>query len=339
MTFGETPVADAAGAILAHKLYDAAGKLVFNKGHLLRESDLAALRRLGLERVIVMRLSDADLHEDEAARRIGLAVAGENVKWRTPGVGRANITAEVRGIAHVNVPHLEKINNIHDGITIATLRQYSLVDAGDMIALVKVVPFGVPLARVIDVERIAATGAVLRVAPLKAKRVALIVSGAGSDARTAFAQLHGAGAPTHRKLGQRSFCRRCMCRTKPAEIAAAIRDFCDMPTSSSRPASPPLSTARTSCQARCESGWRQRHRAWRAGRPRDFADARLPGRNAGGGRARLHQVAKDQCHRLDFAAPADRREADSRRSGVDGAWRLAARHRRASHAAQPVTDG
>ena len=177
MTFGETPVAEAAGAILAHKLYDGGGRLVFNKGRLLRESDLAALRRLGLERVTVMRLSEADLHEDEAARRIGRAVAGENVKWRTPGVGRANITAAVRGILHVNVPHLEKINNIYDGITIATLSQFSLVDAGDMIALVKIVPFGVPLARVIDVERIAASGAVLSVAPLQANRVALIVSG------------------------------------------------------------------------------------------------------------------------------------------------------------------
>ena len=178
MTFGETPVDEAAGAILAHKLYDASGKLIFNKGHLLRESDLAALRRLKLERVTVMRLSDADLHEDEAARRIGMAVTGAHVKWRTPGVGRANITAAARGIVHVNVPQLEEINNIYDGITIATLRQFSLVDEGEMIALVKVVPFGVPKARVIDVERITASSDdVLQIMPLLAKRVGLIVSG------------------------------------------------------------------------------------------------------------------------------------------------------------------
>ena len=167
MQFGEVPITQAAGAILAHKLYDAAGKLIFNKGHLLSEADLHVLRECGLERVTVTRLSAADLHEDAAAERIGIAVCGDNLRWRTPGVGRANLTAAARGVLHVDVPKLELINNIYDGITIATLREFSLVDAGEMVALVKVVPFGVPGARVVDVERIAqGGGAILTVKPL-----------------------------------------------------------------------------------------------------------------------------------------------------------------------------
>ena len=178
MKFGEMPIADAIGAILAHKLYDASGKLIFNKGRLLREPDLAVLHRLGLARITVAQLSAADLHEDIAAERIGKAVAGPLVNWRAPGVGRANLSAAQRGILHIDLPKLELINNIYDGITIATLREYSLVGAGDMVALVKVVPFSLPKARVVDVERSAAAGApVLRVLPLRQKRIALIVSG------------------------------------------------------------------------------------------------------------------------------------------------------------------
>ena len=178
MKFGEAPVDQALGAILAHKLYDKAGKLILNKGRRLAEADLDALRRQGLERVTVMRLSAADLHEDAAAERIGAAVAGANVRMRAPGVGRANLTAAVRGVLHVDVPKLELVNNIYDGITIATLREYSLVDQGDMVALVKVVPFGVPAARVVDVERIAESdAAILQVRPLARQRVALIVTG------------------------------------------------------------------------------------------------------------------------------------------------------------------
>ena len=95
-----------------------------------------------------------------------------------PESGRANLTAAERGVLHVNVPTLEIINHIYDGITIATRREFSLVDAGEMVALVKVVPFGLPAARVVDVERIAeASASVLQVRPLLAKRVALIVSG------------------------------------------------------------------------------------------------------------------------------------------------------------------
>ncbi|MCY3781342.1 MAG: molybdopterin-binding protein [Chloroflexi bacterium] len=178
MKFGEVGLEEAVGGILAHKLYDGAGKLVFNKGHVITEADLARLRELGQSRTTVTQLSEADLHEDAAAERIGAVVAGENVRMRAPGVGRANLTTAERGVLHINVPTLELINNIYDGITIATLREYSLVNAGEMVALVKVVPFGVPAARVVDVEGIAEAGsAVLQVRPLLAKRVALIVSG------------------------------------------------------------------------------------------------------------------------------------------------------------------
>ena len=178
MKFGEVPIGEAVGAILAHKLYDESGKLIFNKGHLLTEADLAVLRQQGHERITVTQLSAADLHEDAAAERIGTAVAGANVRMRAPGVGRANLTAGQRGVLHIDVPKLELINHIYDGITIATLREYSLVNVGEMVALVKVVPFGVPAARVADVERIAeASAPVLQVRPLEAKRVALIVSG------------------------------------------------------------------------------------------------------------------------------------------------------------------
>lgn len=178
MKFGEALIADAVGAILAHKLYDDRGKLIFNKGHVLTAADIPILRQYRLDRITVMRLDAADLHEDLAAERIGQAVAGANVSWRAPGVGRANLTAAKRGVLHVNVPALELLNNIYDGMTIATLRTYTLVNPGEMVALVKVVPFGVPAARVVDVERIAeSNAAALRVLPLQSKRVALIVSG------------------------------------------------------------------------------------------------------------------------------------------------------------------
>ncbi len=181
MKFGDVPIAESVGAILAHKLYDSGGRMIFNKGHVIVEADIDRLRQQKLEMITVTQLSDADLHEDLAAERIGIAVSGENVNWRTPGVGRANLTAGKRGVLHVNVPALELVNNIYDGITIATLREYTLVNEGDMVALVKVVPFGVPSARVVDVEQISqSTSAILRVKPLQEKTVALIISGTES---------------------------------------------------------------------------------------------------------------------------------------------------------------
>ena len=181
MKFGAVPIEESVGAILAHKLYDAEGKMVFNKGHILVESDVAVLRQHDLETVIVTQLDSSDLHENVAAEQIGNAIAGENIQMRAPGAGRANLRAGRRGVLHINVPALELLNNIYDGITIATLREFTLVNEGEMVALVKVVPFGIPRARVIDVERITESrSAILSVRPLEQKRVALIVSGTES---------------------------------------------------------------------------------------------------------------------------------------------------------------
>ncbi len=197
MKFAEVPLAEAAGGILAHKLYNAAGKLVFNKGHWLSAADTAVIGALGISRITVARLHAGDLHEDEAAERIGKVVAGANIKLRAPGVGRANLTAAERGVLHIDVPKLELINNIYDGITIATLREFRLVDRNEMVALVKVVPFAVPAARVVDVERSAETGPVLSLRPLLARRVALIVS--GTDA-TRGRLLRAFQAPVRRRI-------------------------------------------------------------------------------------------------------------------------------------------
>ncbi len=227
MKFGDVPIDEAAGAILAHKLYDAAGKLVFNKGHVLREANLNVLRQQGLKAVTVTQLGAADLHEDAAAERIGKAVAGANVRWRTPGVGRANLTATQRGVLHVDVPKLELINNIYDGITIATLREYSLVDAGEMLALVKVVPFGVPGARVVDVERIAEPNlAILRVLPLQKKRVALVVSGTEATRERLLRSFHSPVKHRIEAWGS-ELLEPTYVQHDEKSIAAAIRSFSD----------------------------------------------------------------------------------------------------------------
>ena len=178
MKFGEVPVEDAVGSILAHKLVDADGNKLLGKGIFLTAQDVALLQAHGYPRVIVATLEASDVHENEAARRIGEAVAGYGVRVVAPGVGRANVMALVTGVLRVNVTALEKINNIDMGITIATKREQTLVHAGELVALVKIVPFGIAAARVMDVETMVRTTApILAVDKLQARSVTLIVTG------------------------------------------------------------------------------------------------------------------------------------------------------------------
>lgn len=182
MKFGDVSLDEAEGTILAHKLIAPDGKKLFNKGHVLTADDVAMLQSLGMTRVIAAALAVTDLHENEAARRIGVAVAGDCTRVVAPGVGRANVTAQVAGVLKINVHALDRLNNIDEGITIATLREHTLVQPGQLLALVKIIPYAVPAARVEDVEAIARESApVIAVRALQPRSVALIVSGPDSE--------------------------------------------------------------------------------------------------------------------------------------------------------------
>lgn len=191
MQFGPVPIDDAENAVLAHKLLDSDGKRLLSKGHVLTPEDIEVLRSCGYSEVIVARPGEHDVHENEAARRVGEALAGEGIRVNASGVGRANLMTTVRGTLRVNAEVLARLNNIHDGITISTLQQHTLVDAGELATLVKIVPFFVPDGRIKDLEHIAREAApIISMRPLKSGRVVLIISGPESAREQLLADFH-----------------------------------------------------------------------------------------------------------------------------------------------------
>ena len=69
MRFGDLPLAEAEGAILAHSVNS--GNLTFRKGRRLAADDVEALAAAGVDSVIAARLGPEELHQDEAARPDG----------------------------------------------------------------------------------------------------------------------------------------------------------------------------------------------------------------------------------------------------------------------------
>lgn len=178
MKFGTVASSQAVGKILAHAIVDEQGHKVISKGHVLNEADIVRLQTLHIEQIVAVELAANDLGENEAAERVGKALAGMGLRILAPGVGRANVIATQDGPLCVNVTALERLNNIDEGITIASLRQHSLVKEGQLVALVKIIPFGIDAARVIDVEAMARESEpILWVRPLQSRKVSLIVSG------------------------------------------------------------------------------------------------------------------------------------------------------------------
>jgi len=173
---GRPGPAGLAGSVLTRDI--TVGGARWAKGRRLSAADLDALAAapssIGAVTVIVMELRD--LHEDEAAVRLAAAVAGPGLRARGPVQSRVDLLAEHAGVLHVRSVELERLNRL-DPLEVFTRLDGSIVDAGDLVASVKVAPHVVDAGVVAAGARVARDGRrpLVRVAPFRPMRVAVVV--------------------------------------------------------------------------------------------------------------------------------------------------------------------
>lgn len=141
MQFDRTPVAGAAGGILAHSVKYSSINL--KKGTVLSTEHTRLLAKAGCESVVIARLEVTDLDENEAARRIAARISGENARNQNPIAGRSNIISEVSGVLVYESAELDRFNLVSEAVTIAALPPYSVVKTGQAVATIKIIPYGV----------------------------------------------------------------------------------------------------------------------------------------------------------------------------------------------------
>ncbi len=177
MKFLRVPVFEAAGGVLAHNLIDAEGRRILKKGDLLSDRNFGKLAACGRDFVYVAQLEAGDIGEDEAARRVAAAVAGPGVFSPHAATGRANLKATTAGLLHINIKAIDRLNEIAEGITVATLATHVFVRAAQMVATVKIIPFAVAEKAVNAVEEYSRSVApIISVQALPPRKVGLIVT-------------------------------------------------------------------------------------------------------------------------------------------------------------------
>ena len=175
MKFGRIDLADAEGAILVHTLR--LDKTVFKKGRVLSANDIAKVRAAGLGYVTAARLEREDVPENEAALSVASAARGKDVRANAPFTGRCNLYAEVAGLAVIDAGRVDRLNLVDETVTIATVAPYAVVEPGQLLATVKVIPFAAPRAHVDACTMIAADGGPLvRIAPLTEHPAGLVLT-------------------------------------------------------------------------------------------------------------------------------------------------------------------
>ncbi len=171
MKFGPASPSDAIGGVTVHTLRQ--GSLVLKKGTTIGPAEADALTKAGVKEIVVVRLEQGDVSEDAAAASIAQVVAGDGVHVERAFTGRANLFAARAGVLVIDRAAVDRINAVDEAITFATLPAYKPVVEGEMIATVKLIPFGVE-AKLRDAAVRAAGSNVLRVAPYVIKRVAVV---------------------------------------------------------------------------------------------------------------------------------------------------------------------
>ena len=170
MKFGTVSLEEAEGAIAAHSIRHRSG--VVKKGTRLDATLIARLSAEGVGEVVAARLEPGDVHEDEAARRVAETLCGENVCLDEAGTGRCNLYAERAGLLVVDRAAVDALNRLDPGLTVATLAAFAPVEAGRMVATVKIIPFALPGA-VVAQAGAQARAPILSVAAWKGLKVGL----------------------------------------------------------------------------------------------------------------------------------------------------------------------
>lgn len=184
MFFGEVPVDQALGAILAHSESVPGGRL--RKGLVLGEGEVAALAAAGVATVWIARPGPGDVAEDPAAARLAAALvpdpAAAGLEVSGAFTGRVNLNAARPGVVEVDTAAVAALNRVDPSITLATLAPLTRVVRGTLCGTVKIISYAVDdaaLRRARDLAR-----AAIRVRPVVRGSAGLVLTEvAGQDGK------------------------------------------------------------------------------------------------------------------------------------------------------------
>lgn len=215
MKFGPASPKDAIGGVTVHTLRQ--GSLVLKKGTTIGPGEVETLERAGIKDIVVVRMEEGDVSEDVAAASIALAVGGDGIHVERAFTGRANLFAARPGVLVIDRAAVDRINNIDEAITFATLSAFKPVVEGEMVGTVKIIPFGVEES-LRDAAVKAAGKDVMTVAPLRdqARRrgldaaAGLVLQGGRQD------------AARHRRAARAGWCQHHCRAARPARAAGTV---------------------------------------------------------------------------------------------------------------------
>lgn len=160
--------------VLTSDLRDDAGHLALAKGTRLAH-ERHTLARVAWSTLHLVALEHGDVDEGSAGQRLARAVAGAGIEPGEAAGGQWPLRATHRGILRVDSAVLARLN-AHEDLGVYTLFDGQVVDAGEVVARAKIIPFAVAEATIAAGEAcVREGGAPIRLDGFRACRVVAIV--------------------------------------------------------------------------------------------------------------------------------------------------------------------
>ena len=172
-------IQDAVGMELCHDITEMNADFkgaAFRRGHIIQQSDIAHLLRIGKEHDYVWEEHTGEILEDDCARRLAAMAPVTGAHYTDPAEGKVLLLADQRGMFRVNRRLLNQINSIGD-ITICTLPDHYPVEAGDRLASMRIVPLVTREAQILRAEQLCNEESLLPLHPYQHKKVGVIITG------------------------------------------------------------------------------------------------------------------------------------------------------------------
>ena len=173
-------VEDAIGLPLLHDLTaimeDGFKGVKFKRGHIVKESDIEELKKIGKDHIYVGELEDNQVHEEDAISEIAPLLAGENIKISAVSEGKINLTSAEKGVFVINRELLRAINEIGD-YTVTCKKSYIRVETGEKLVGARIVPLWTDKLQVDKAKEILSHGPIFEVKKFRKLRVGCIITG------------------------------------------------------------------------------------------------------------------------------------------------------------------
>jgi len=172
-------VEQAVGMTLCHDITairDGFKGALFKRGHVVTAEDIPELQSIGKKHIYIWEDNAGEVHEEDCALRMAAVNPVEGAHYDGPSEGKVVLTADRSGMFHVNKALLKEINRTPD-VTITTIPDHFPVQAGSILASMRIVPLVTKEENILRVEELCGKEELLHLYPYEHKKVGIIVTG------------------------------------------------------------------------------------------------------------------------------------------------------------------